>query len=363
MKIELKEIPIRDVSNGYIDNAEEGVYGYDGKLNIRPKYQREFVYKDAQRDAVIDTILKNFPLNVMYWVKTGDGQYEVLDGQQRTISICQYISGDFSFNKKYFHNLTIDKQNEILDYKLMIYICEGTDSEKLDWFKTINIAGEKLTEQEIRNAVYAGSWTNEAKKYFSKTGCPAYEKYSNYLKGSPIRQEYLETALKWITNRDQIEIEDYMAKKQNETNAAELWIYFQTVLTWVETLFTEYRNEQKGIDWGILYNEYKDKPFDPVELEERIKVLMQDDDVTKKSGVYPYLITGRESFLNIRAFTSSMKRAAYERQNGICPICKEHFDINDMEGDHITPWVEGGKTNDKNCQMLCKECNRRKSSK
>lgn len=363
MKIELKEIQIRDVSNGYIDNSEEGVYGFDGKLNIRPKYQREFVYKDKQRDSVIDTVTKNFPLNVMYWVKSDDDCYEVLDGQQRTISICQYVNGDFSYNKKYFHNLTKDKQDEILNYKLMIYICEGTDSEKLDWFRTINIAGEKLTDQELRNAVYAGPWTTEAKKYFSKTSCPAYQIASDYLKGTSIRQEYLETALRWITDRDSIEIEEYMARKQSETNATELWLYFQSVINWVKTLFTNYRSEQKGIEWGILYNKYKQNSYDPVKLEEKIKELMQDDDITKKSGIYAYLITGEEKHLNIRAFTPSMKREAYERQKGICPICNKHFEINEMEGDHITPWVEGGKTNANNCQMLCKECNRRKSSK
>ena len=193
MKIELKEISIRDVVNGYADKNENGIYGFDGKLNIRPAYQREFVYKDKQRDAVIETISKKFPLNVMYWVKNEDETYELLDGQQRTISICEYVNGSFSLNFQYFHNLTDGEKEQILNYKLMIYICEGTDREKLDWFKIINIAGEKLTEQELRNAIYTGTWLNDAKRYFSKTNCPAYGIGSNYVKGSPIRQDYLET--------------------------------------------------------------------------------------------------------------------------------------------------------------------------
>ncbi|MCK5538618.1 MAG: DUF262 domain-containing protein, partial [Bacteroidales bacterium] len=194
MKIELKEITVRELTNGYEDNEEAGVVGFNGKLDIRPPYQREFIYKDKQRDAVIDTITKEFPLNVMYWAVREDGNFEVIDGQQRTISICQYVNGDFAYMFRYFHNLSNDEQEQILDYKLMVYVCSGTDSEKLQWFKTINIAGEKLTEQELRNAVYAGSWVSDAKRYFSKSTCPAYGIGGDYLNGSAIRQEYLETA-------------------------------------------------------------------------------------------------------------------------------------------------------------------------
>ncbi len=191
MKIELHEIPIREVSKDYVNNDEEGVVGYGGKLNIRPKYQREFIYKDKQRDDVIRTIKQNFPLNVMYWVENDDGIFEVLDGQQRTISICEYVAGKFSLDNLYFHNLTDTDQGQILDYKLMVYFCEGNDKEKLDWFKTINIAGEKLTNQELRNAIYSGAWVTDAKRHFSKNGCPAYGIAHNYLKGVAIRQEYL----------------------------------------------------------------------------------------------------------------------------------------------------------------------------
>ncbi len=361
MKIELHEIPVRDVVNGYRDSAENGVVGYGGRLDIRPAFQREFIYKDRQRDEVIRTITKNFPLNVMYWVKSDNDSFEVLDGQQRTISICQYVSGDFSIDHMGFDNLTQTERDQILNYPLMIYICEGTDKEKLDWFKIINIAGEQLTAQELRNAIYTGEWLTEAKKYFSKTSCPAYHIAGDYLNGVANRQSYLETALKWISDREGIEIEDYMAQHQHDTNCNELWLYFQTVINWVRATFPKYRKEMKGLDWGIFYNKYGMGKYDPRQLEARIVELMEDEDVTKNSGVYEYLLSGSEKHLHIRAFTPKMARAAYERQKGICPKCKKYFEIDEMQADHITPWSKGGKTSPENCQMLCAECNRRKS--
>ena len=361
MKIELKEITVRELTNGYEDNEEAGVVGYDGKLDIRPPYQREFIYKNKQRDAVIDTVTKDFPLNILYWAVREDGNYEVIDGQQRTISISQYVDGEFSFNGRYFHNLQKDEQEQILDYKLMVYLCSGTDSEKLEWFKIINIAGEKLTEQELRNAVYSGSWVSDVKRYFSKNSCPAYNIGSNYLTGTAIRQDYLQTAIKWISNDN---IEQYMAEHQHDKNALALWQYFQSVITWIEGTFTNKRTKfMKGVAWGTLYNEFKDEVFDTKAIEEEIKKLILDDDVSKKSGIYPYILTRKEKYLSIRAFTDATKQKVYEKQKGICVICKEHFELNEMEADHITPWHEGGKTNEENCQMLCRECNRRKSGK
>jgi len=360
MQIKLKEITVRELTNGYEDNEENGVVGYGGKLDIRPPYQREFIYKDKQRDAVINTITKNFPLNVMYWAVREDGNFEVIDGQQRTISISQFVDGDFAFQNRYFHNLQKDEQAKILDYKLMVYLCSGTDSEKLEWFRTINIDGEKLTDQELRNAVYAGSWVSDAKRYFSKNNCPAYNMGSDYLSGAPIRQEYLETTIEWISNSS---IENYMAEHQNNPNANELWLYFQSVINWVKAVFPKYRNEMKGIEWGFLYNEFKDKNPDSKKLEKEIAKLMQDQDVTNKKGIYSYVLTRKEKYLNIRAFNDNEKREAYERQKGICVVCKEHFELSGMEADHITPWHEGGKTSANNCQMLCKEDNRRKSGK
>jgi len=361
MKVELHEISVREVAKNYIDNAEEGVIGYDGKLNIRPKYQREFVYDEKKRNAVIDTIQKDFPLNVIYWAKNDDGTFEVLDGQQRTVSFCQYVKGDFSIDNRAFHNLTNTEQDHILDYKLMVYFCEGNDKEKLDWFKIVNIAGERLTDQELRNAVYTGSWLSDAKLKFSKTNCAAYLLASDkgqLVSGSPIRQEYLETALSWINNG---EIEKYMSIHQHDANANELWMYFRNVIEWVRLTFTIYRKEMKGVNWGELYEKFKGEIFATEKLEQEIQSLMMDDDVTNKKGIYTYVLTRNEKHLNIRAFTESQKRTAYEKQKGICPKCGEHFEFNEMQADHITPWIKSGKTISENCQMLCQECNRRKS--
>ena len=360
MKIELHEILIKDLVDGYINSEEEGVIGYNGLLNIRPKYQREFVYNDKQREAVIDTIIKGFPLNVMYWCQNEDGTFELLDGQQRTVSICEYVKGTFSYGGNYFFNLTTPDKEQILNYKLMIYICEGNDKEKLEWFRTINIAGEKLTDQELLNAMYTGQWLTDAKRHFSKSNCPAYQMANKYLNGSAIRQEYLETAIDWISNG---QIQPYMAKHQHDPNANELWLYFQNVINWVKTIFPTYRKEMKGVYWGQLYNQFKDTPVNNIEMEQRIATLMQDDDVTKKSGIYAYVLSGEEKHLSIRAFTPNMKREAYERQKGACPLCGNVFEIEQMEGDHIIPWHAGGKTTADNCQMLCKTCNRHKSGK
>ena len=363
MKIELHKILVREVIAGYKDSAEEGVVAYSGKLDIRPKYQREFVYSGQQRDAVIETIKNSFPLNVMYWVKTDEGNYEVMDGQQRTISIGQYVNSDFSLNDRFFHNLTNEEQKQILDYELMIYFCEGTDKEKLDWFKIINIAGEKLTDQELRNAVYTGPWLSDAKLKFSKSNCVAYllaNDGGQLVSGSPIRQEYLETALSWINDG---KIEDYMAKHQHNKNADELWKYFQNVIAWTRRMFPNYRREMKNVAWGELYNEFKDAKLDPNKLETEIAELIQEDDVTSHSGIYPYVLTRQERYLSLRAFDEKMKRKAYEKQKGKCKRCKKPFDISEMEADHITPWHEGGRTTAENCQMLCKDDNRRKSGK
>ena len=363
MKIELHRIPILEVVKNFQDSAEEGVVGYGGKLDIRPKYQREFVYGPDKRNAVIETIKQDFPLNVMYWMVRDDGGYEVLDGQQRTISIGQYVNGDFSLNNRYFHNLTREEQEQILNYELMIYFCEGTDKERLDWFRIINIAGERLYEQELRNAVYTGSWLSDAKQKFSKSNCAGYllaNDGGQLVTGSPIRQDYLETALSWISDG---EIEDYMAKHQHDANAAELWDYFQDVVAWVRQTFPNYRREMSAVEWGTLYNEFEDAKFDINQLEAEITALMQDEDVTKKSGIYPFVLTRDERFLNIRTFTDRMKREAFERQKGVCPHCRKHFEIEEMEADHIKPWHESGKTISENCQMLCKQCNRTKSGK
>ena len=364
MKIDLKKITVCDLVEGYHDDGEGGVRGYGGKLDIRPPFQREFVYKDKQRDAVIETINKGFPLNVMYWAVRQDGTYEVIDGQQRTISVAQYVEGDYSLDGRFFHNLQDDEQERILNYPLQVYVCEGNASEKLDWFRIINIAGEKLTDQELRNAVYAGSWVSDAKRYFSRKGaaCPAYAIGNQYVDKRADRQEYLETAIQWIKDEDQT-VEEYMAAHQHDKTATALWSHFQSVINRVEAVFPNYRKPMKSVDWGGLYGQLRDESLDPERFEADVIRLMMDDDVTKKAGIYPYLLIGEEKHLNIRTFSDAMKQRAFEIQKGICKSCAKAFEMSDMEADHITPWSEGGKTIEQNCQMLCKHCNRRKSNK
>ena len=373
MKIELHEITIRELVEGFKDDDEEGVVGYGGRLDIRPKYQRNFVYSEKDERAVIKTIRKGFPLNIMYWVKREDGTFEVLDGQQRILSICRYRYGKYAvWDEKreenlYYHNYDDApiEQEKILNYKLMVYFCEGTHTEKLAWFKTINIAGLKLTEQELRNATFTGSWLTDAKRHFSKKDCPAQDIGSKYVKPNyeVNRQGLLELALLWLNNGSVEELKEYMRTHQNEQNANELWGYFQKVISWVKATFPNYRKEMKGVDWGMLYNKYKNEQYDTAKLESEISELMQDEDVTNKKGIYYYVLTREEKYLNLRAFPDSIKRAVYERQQGVCIKCGKHYDISEMEGDHITPWSEGGKTSTDNCQMLCRDCNRRKSNK
>ena len=362
MKIELLDLTVRDLVAGYQDKGDAGVRGYGGKLDIRPPFQREFIYDDKERKAVINSILKGFPLNVMYWADREDGTYEIIDGQQRTISIAQYVAEKpgFSFNGLGFDNQQSDIKEQILDYELMVYVCAGTDSEKLEWFEIINIAGKQLSNQELLNAIYSGSWVTDAKRYFSKRGCPAYGIGSDYLRGSSIRQDYLETAIRWISEND---IKEYMRNRQHDPSAAPLWEYFQAVIDWIEATFPAYRSSMKGVDWGSLYNVYKDEKRDPVALEAEVEKLLDDEEVQRESGIYPYVLTREEKHLNLRAFDARMKRRVYRKQEGICAICKEHFALNEMEADHIIPWSEGGKTIEENCQMLCRKCNREKSAK
>lgn len=363
MKITLNTIKIRDLVDGYQDNDEAGVVGYGGRLDIRPPYQREFCYDDNQQQAVMDTVTNGFPLNTMYWVVRDDGRYEVLDGQQRTISICRYVNGSFSHNMRYFTNLQPDEKEKILNYDLQVYFCEGSESEKLSWFKTINIAGERLTNQEIRNAVFAGSWTAEAKKIFSKSNCAGKLLSDKYVNANPIRQELLETALSWFVGKDDKLICKYMGQHQNDANANELWVYFQFVIAWVKAMFIVYRKEMKGIDWGSLYNQYHENSYDPAQLEDEICSLIENDEVTNHKGIYYYLFDRKESHLSLREFDEKMKRKAYEQQGGICPLCKKHFEFSEMEGDHIIPWSKGGKTVMENLQMLCRLCNNTKSDR
>lgn len=379
MEIELHEISVRDVFKGYENNIATGqVVAYDGKLNVRPAYQREFVYDDKKKVAVIQSVLQGFPLNVMYWSDNGDGTYEMLDGQQRTISICDWLDNGYSVfanatspETPYYAHTAPEITAKVLDYKLMIYICRGTDTEKLNWFKIINIAGEKLTNQELRNAIYTGAWLSDAKAYFSKNNCVAYKVGERYMNGSPIRQDYLETVLSWIAAGEGKTIEEYMAEHQQDTHATPLKQYYKSVIDWVELTFPQYRSKlMKGLEWGLFYNEYGKNVYDPSLFETEIKALLMDDDVTRQKGVYEYLLSGKkkEKALSIRLFSDNEKRVMYERQGGVCPMCRaqgesRRWEIEDMQADHIIPWSNGGHTTLENGQMLCSTHNREKSNK
>lgn len=375
MKINLQQIKIRDLVKGYINNDEEGVVGYDGRLNIRPAFQREFVYNEKQQKSVIDTVVKGYPLNTMYWVHNEDDTFELLDGQQRTLSICEFVVGNFSMEftkgvEQYFHNLTDDEQNAILNYELMVYICEGNERERLEWFRTINIAGEKLTDQELLNINYIGSWLSDAKRKFSKTNCVAFKLGRKFVKGLPIRQDYLETALSWISGGN---ITNYMSTHQHDINANELWLYFNSVITWIETTFAldtnpkNYRKEMLGLNWGDLYNRFRNNIYDAKAIEKRVNELMANEEVTDKKGVYEYILSGENEDmackLSKRTFSDADKRTAYERQNGICPITGEYLPITEMQADHIIPWWKGGTTTLTNLQMISKTANARKSGR
>lgn len=368
MEIKETRITVEEIMRGYVNSAEAGVRAYNGKLDVRPPFQREFVYDDVRRDRVIESILKGRPLNIMYFGATDfDEMYELIDGQQRIISICMFCHGDFSIvingARKYFSGLTSEQQRQIRNYELTVYICSGTQVEKLEWFRVINIAGVQLTEQELRNSVYTGKWLHDAKRIFSKTKCAAYELSKPYIKCDIIRQELLEEVLKWVADRDGISIEEYMARHCKDPNADDMWEYFRRVIGWVETTFKKYRKEMKGLPWGIYYNMYKDVDLgkSPTVIEADIKAYMLDDDITRKSGIYEFIFDGKEKHLQLRKFTESMKRTAYERQNGVCPKCGDSYQFVEMEGDHIIPWSKGGKTIATNCQMLCRTCNRLKS--
>jgi len=368
MEILLTKITVSDLVEGYEDDGDDGVRGFSGRLDIRPPYQRAFVYGEKERKAVIDTVIKGYPLNVMYWSVREDGTYEIIDGQQRTISIAQFVEGDFSIDYssygQYFHNLPSNIQQEIMDYQLRVYFCSGTDDDKLEWYKTINIAGMVLTEQELRNAVFAGPWVSDAKRYFSRRGGPAYQVGGDYLRGNPIRQDYLETVLRW---KSEGAIDDYMGQHKDHNSAQPLWEYFRSVIDWIEATFTNRASNRKklmkGLDWGRFYNKHRHKSLNPDKVEETIAELILDDEVKRKQGIYEYILTGEEKHLNLQAFELGMKHKVYEQQAGICANCNEHFGIDAMEADHITPWSKGGKTVEENCQMLCRKCNREKSNK
>lgn len=404
-------IKISELAKGFTDTDETGCIAYGGKLNVRPKYQREFVYDDIKRRKVVESVIKGRPLNVMYFSKNSDGTYEVIDGQQRIISICQFINNMFSIklngNDMKFSNIKSTDPllaTKISEYKPLIYLCEGTDAEKLEWFETINIAGEVLTPQELRNAVYTGSWLSDAKTYFSKTNCAAYilagQKKSNtyYISKSPIRQEFLETAIYWASSFDHLNdteklnkdtlIKRYMSDHQNDNNAKVLKAHFEKVISWIKKNFTVCRPAMSTIEWGELYNKFYKNTYNAADLEEKISELMEDEDVQNKKGIYPYVLeyfgknddgtkmTVKENHLNLRTFKENIISEVYEEQTNNanlervsnCPLCAKAgsnkiFRLDEMDADHIIPWSKGGKTTKENCQLLCQYHNRSKSNK
>ena len=373
MTINPIKVTVGEITKGYINNEEQGVRGYGGLLDIRPPYQREFIYNENEQQAVIHTVLNGYPLNVMYWVKRSDDAecpYEIMDGQQRTLSLCQYVADVFAVDFKSFSNQPADKRRQILDYQLTVYVCEWEDSEKLEWFKTINIAGKPLNEQEIRNAVYAGPFVSDAKKHFSKSNCGAYRLGKDLVNGSPIRQDFFKKALEWMADHEtrngkpQTAI-NYMSQHQHDINAMPLWTYFQSVLRWAMDTFNmkKFKKIMKGLDWAKFYDEYHENVVDIKGMERQIIDLIGDDEIQKPLGIIPYVLTGDEHYLDLRAFSDKIKLAAWERQNHKCASCGKEFDYEFMEGDHITPWRDGGRTVPENCQMLCRECNRRKGGK
>lgn len=380
MQITTKYISVRDLSRNYIDQGDNGVFTYNSSntdssplLVCRPQYQRAFVYTTEESVDLIKSIMKGYPIGLFYWVETNndpDHDYELMDGQQRTISICSYINGDFAVDKRFFYNLADDEKKQILDYQIMVNICEGTDqSSKLEWFKIINKSGEPLTSQELRNAVYAGPWLTDAKLYFSKPGGPAVKLSDGYVNtGKVNRQELLERALKWIDYRDSFkDVREYMAKHQLDKDANDLWQYFQDVVNWAKKIFPK-TNKKLLVtqDWGKLYHDYHDQTYNPNDLQDEVDKLTLDDDVTSTSGIVPYVLSDEtvvdQKLLHIRTFSRRDMLKKYKEQDGICPACGKHYEFNEMEGDHIVPWSAGGRTEYSNLQMLCKSDNKRKSN-
>ena len=385
MKISTPLITIKDLIKNYRDTGENGVTAYGGKLNVRPAFQRAFVYEPYDRDKVMMTVYNGLPLNSIYWAINPDKTYEVIDGQQRIISICQFLINDdgdgnpiaINFNEKNnqtFEGLSDEKQNEILSYKLNVYVCEGTDDEKLEWFHTINIAGKIMTSQELLNANYTGKWLSAAKVYFSKkrnNRAINISFFNNNEKDTLLsingddanRQALLELVLQWISNSEiekYPEIKNYMAIHRHDKDAEEIWNFFNKVIKWVKKIFPKYRKEMKGLDWGILYNKYGNKKHDKEKMEKELVRLLEiystDPDGLNKSGFYEYVLSGERNLIWKRVFSEKQQNQVYINQNKKCSICNKKFNIKDLEAHHKKAFIDGGETVIGNCQLLCKDC-------
>lgn len=386
MKTELyTEWTVKDICEGFVYNELEGkgLYGMDGKLTIQPEYQRNYIYADGKKDvAVIDSVLKGYPIGLIYFNRREDGQLEVLDGQQRITSLGRFVTSRFAIvengMQQYFRGLAEDKKQKILDTKLLIYVCEGTESEIKEWFKTINIVGVPLNRQEVLNAIYSGPFVTLAKEEFSNSQNANIAKWSSYISGVVNRQEYLECALSWVSKGN---IEEYMSRHRHDNNINELKTYFNSIIDWVDGLFDDVHSEMKNIEWGRLYETYHRNPYSKTEINAKITQLYADEFVRNKKGIYEYVLGGCQDskLLEIRIFEERDKKTVYARQTqeakekGVsnCPLCALGNDSNknriwqfkEMDADHVTAWSKGGATDVSNCQMLCKTHNRAKGNR
>lgn len=379
-------ITVKDICDGFVYNELEGkgLFGLSGKLTIQPEYQRNYIYADGKRDvAVIESILKGYPLGLIYFNKVSKDQFEVLDGQQRITSIGRYVTGKFAIKdengmEQFFSGIAADKQQKILDTKLLIYECEGDESEIKEWFKTINIAGVPLNEQELLNAVYSGPFVTLAKEEFSNSQNANIQKWSAYIRGSANRQDFLAQALDWVSRGNTGE---YMSKHRTDTNISELKTYFTTVIDWVSGVFTDVEKEMCGLEWGRMYEQYHKNAYDPAKVSKQVHDLYADPYVKNRKGVFEYILGGSadSKLLDVRVFDEATKKSVYKTQTAAaekkgvsnCSHCAMGHDANkdkiwnqsDMDADHVTAWSKGGKTDMKNCEMLCKTHNRAKGNR
>lgn len=382
----LTELTVSDICNGFIYNEYEGkgLFGWGGKLTIQPEYQRNYIYADGKKDvAVVQSILKGYPLGLIYFVKTEDDRYEVLDGQQRITSFGRFVTGKLDIpdehgNYHKFQGLDESLQKEILAYPLTIYICEGTEKEIKEWFRTINIAGIPLNEQELLNAIYSGPFVTKSKEIFSNSISSNIQKWSAYIKGDVKRQDFLRAALSWVSHGN---IDSYMSAHRYDDNINELKAYFSAVIDWVSSVFIDVESEMRGLPWGELYEKYHTNAYDPQKVHDKLQELYADDYVKDKKGCYEYILGGctDTKLLDVRIFDEVTKKAMYMQQtleakknnSSNCPLCAIGADgnkakiwkINEMDADHVAAWSKGGTTTKANCQMLCKTHNRAKGNR
>lgn len=384
----LTDLTVRDICEGFVYSSLDGkgLFGWAGKLVIQPEYQRHYIYSDLHKEEpVIDSVLNGYPLGLLYFVKVAEDKYEVLDGQQRITSLGRFVTGKFAIKDEHgmeqvFSGLDHSKQEKILNTKLTIYICEGEEWEIKKWFETINIAGVPLNEQELLNAIYSGPFVTKAKEMYSNSTNPQMQKWSSYIKGDPKRQEVLRTALSWVA-RGIENIDSYMSLHRQDTSIQELQSYFDTVIDWAKGVFGSPYTEMKGLPWGELYEKYHNNPYNTQLMRQYVEVLLADECVSNKRGVFEYVLGGEQdkSLLNVRVFDDRTKKTKYAQQTakakelGIsnCPFCAEGDDANktriwkltEMDADHVTAWSRGGSTSIDNCQMLCKMHNRMKGNR